>query len=99
MNKSQSKSNPNLHNIENLPDLEAILADDSDIPTRIKINLVAQSVGRQNVKISSIADDVAEIKTTFKSIQFIAKLLIISVPIVAAVFSGATWLFFHITIK
>lgn len=79
----------NLVDIDNIPD---------DIPTKTKIELVANAVGKQNTKINTMSDDIAEIKTLVKSLLLTGKLLIISVPIIAVLFSGAAWLILHVTV-
>lgn len=90
------------------PDLHALLDDEGvkeydDIPTNVKINLIARAVGKHkeetNQKISGISKDVTDIKLMVQSAVTIGRALVISVPIIAIVFSGAAWLFLHVTFK
>ena len=93
MNKPQSKSSPDLQNlvdINNIPE---------DIPTNAKIQIIASAVGKQNNDISKINTNLDEIKLALNSALNTAKVLIIAVPIIAVLFSGAAWLLLHVTIK
>ena len=92
MNKPQSATTDlkQLVDIDNIPE---------DIPTNAKIQIIASAVGKTKQDISQINTNLDEIKLALNSALNTAKVLIIAVPIIAVIFSGAAWLVLHVTIK
>lgn len=88
------------------PDLQDLLSESSDlddIPSNVKINLIARAVGKHkedtNKRLDQVSNDVSTIKNTIQSAVGTARLLIIAVPIIAVLFSGGAWLLLHVTVK
>lgn len=69
------------------------------MPTGAAIRVLHSQVTTQHAHIEAMHGDLAEIKTTLKSFALTAKILVASVPVVAAIASGIIWAALHLSVK
>lgn len=80
------------------PDLADLIGegDGHDIPTNVKISLVARAVGKTRTDVDALRADIEEIKTTLNTIALLAKILVAGVPVVGVIAGGIVWALNHL---
>lgn len=69
------------------------------LPTGAAIKVLHASVSQQAAQVEALHADITEIKTLVKSATMTARLLVASVPVVAALASAVIWAILHISVK
>jgi len=69
------------------------------MPTNAAIKVLHASVSQQAAHVEALHSDITEIKTMLRSATMTARLLVMSVPVVAALASGVIWAILHVSVK
>ena len=69
------------------------------MPTGAAIKVLHASVTHQQAHLDALHEDIGEIKTMLRSATMTARLLVASVPVVAAIASAIIWAILHIAVK
>ena len=69
------------------------------MPTGAAIKVLHATVSNQQAHLEALHGDISEIKTMLRSGITTAKLLIASVPVIAAIASGVIWALIHVKVS